>query len=63
VTVQERTKYKRTRDTTHLSFRGGTLRRLRDYADRNYPGHNVISMLADKAVSEWLDRNDNGQEG
>lgn len=60
--VKDRKKYKRRETTTHIGFRGDTLKRLRDYAQRNHPGHNVISMIADKAVSEWLDRNDNGRE-
>ena len=58
--VQE--KPKRRQNTTHINFRGDTLERLRDYARRKFPGHNVISILADKAVSEWLDKNDNGRE-
>ena len=60
--VRERKKYKRRETTTHIGFRGDTLQRLRDHALRNYPGHNVISMLVDKAVKEWLDKNDNGRE-
>ena len=61
--LREREKYKRRGSTTHIGFRGDTLKRLRDYARRNHPGHYVISMLVDKAVCEWLDRNDNGREG
>ena len=63
ICVITRAKSKRRKNTTHISFRGETLQRLREYAERNYPGHQVISILTDKAVKEWLDRNDNGWEG
>lgn len=57
-----REKSKQRENTTHISFRGNNLERLRGYAERQFPGHNVISILVDKAVKEWLDKNDDGRE-
>lgn len=43
----------------HIYFTEPTLTRLESYLQRNFGTHRALSMIVQKAVDEYLEKNDN----
>lgn len=52
----KQTTARKTRATKHISFTIECYQRLGAYLEKYYGNHRALSMLVDKAVSEYLDR-------
>ena len=49
---------RKARPAKHISFTKDTFTRLEAYLSKHFLGHRALSMLVDKAVSEYLDRHE-----